>query len=106
MKLAIETPFARACLIKSNHAEVVINCVFHHWIRYFLSPTKVLSDNGGDFGDEQYREMNERQGVETTKTAEESPFNNSIVKLHNLVLAKTMAKTESNTNCDDKMALA
>ena len=100
------TRYSGASLIRSKRAEVIINNVFQHWIRYFGRPTKFLSDNGGEFANEQYREMNEKLGVETATTAAESPFSNGTVERHNAVLAETMAKTKADTNCDDEMALA
>ena len=100
------TRYSGASLIRSKRAEVIINNVFQHWIRYFGSPTKFLSDNGGEFANEQFREMNEKLGVETINTAAESPFSNGMVERHNAVLAETMAKTKADTNCDDEMALS
>ena len=100
------TRYSGASLIKTKRAEVIINNVFQHWIRYFGSPTKFLSDNGGEFANEQYCEMNEKLGVETLTTAAESPFSNGMVERHNAVLAETMAKTKAEAKCDDEMALA
>ena len=100
------TRYSGASLVRSKRAEVIVNHVFQHWIRYFGSPTKFLSDNGGEFANEQFREMNEKLGVETLNSAAESPFSNGLVERHNAVLAETMAKTQAETNCDKEMALA
>ena len=100
------TRYSGASLVRSKRAEVIINSVFQNWIKYFGSPTKFLSDNGGEFANEQFREMNEKLGVETVTTAAESPFSNGTVERHNAVLAETMAKTKADTNCDNEMALA
>ena len=100
------TRYSGEALVKSKRAEVIINNVFQMWIRYFGSPAKFLSDNGGEFANEQYREMNEKLGVETCKTAAESPFSNGLVERHNAILAETMFKTKADTGCDYDMALA
>ena len=100
------TRYSGACLVRTKKAEVIINNVFQMWIRYFGSPAKFLSDNGGEFANERFREMNEKLGVETCKTAAESPFSNGLVERHNAVLAEAMFKTKADTNCDYDMALS
>ena len=47
---------------------------------------RILSDNGGEFSDETYREMNDKLNVITLTTAGESPFSNRTVEHHNLVV--------------------
>ena len=58
------------------------------------------------FTNEQYREMNEKLGVETCKTAAESPFSNGLVERHNAIFSETMFKTKADTGCDYEMAMS
>ena len=63
-----------------------MDCIF--WVSQ-----KILSDNGEEFNNDNYREMTEKLNVETTATAAESPFSNAVVEKHNLILAEAMQKT-------------
>ena len=61
--------------------------IYSMWIAYFGCPGKCLSDNGVEFNNDSYREMNEKLNIETATTAAESPFSNGIVERDNLILA-------------------
>ena len=98
--------YSAACLIKSKRKEVVVAAIFRIWITYFGSPVKFLNDNGGEFANDVFREMNEKLGVITETTAAESPFSNGIVERHNGILYEAMMKTMKDTRCDADMALA
>ena len=76
------------------------------WISYFGYPCKFMSDNGGEFSNEKFREMNEKLNIETATTAAESPFSNGMVERHNLTLAEAMFKTIDDVHCEPKIALA
>ena len=76
------------------------------WIAYFGTPLKFLSDNGGEFGNDVFREMNEKLNVQTLITAAESPFSNSTVERHNGILYEAMVKTQKDVGCDPETALA
>ena len=80
------TRYSAACLITTKRKEVIVQRLFQTWISYFGCPKKFHSDNGGEFANEVFREMNEKLGVETSTTASESPFSNGVVERHNSVL--------------------
>ena len=69
-------------------------------------PTEILSDNGGEFGNDVFREMNEKLSVETLTTAAESPFSNGTVERHSGILYEAMVKTQKDVGCDPETALA
>ena len=60
------------------------------WITYFGTPVHFLSDNGSEFNNDNYRQMNEKLNIETCTTAAESPFSNGTVERHNLIVAEAM----------------
>ena len=99
------TRYSAAALITTKHQDEIIRKVYLIWIGYFGYPQKFMSDNGGEFSNEKFREMNEKLNIETTTTAAESPFSNRIVERHNLILAEAMYKTV-DVHCDPKIALA
>ena len=98
--------YSAACLIKSKQKNVIVAAIFRMWIAYFGCPKKFLSDNGGEFANDVFMEMNEKLGVETATTAAESPFSNGIVERHNGILYEAMIKTIDETKCTPDMALA
>ena len=100
------TRYSAACLIRSKHRDTVVERIFRIWIAYFGSPGKILTDNGGEFSNEDVRELNEKLNVVTMTTAGESPFSNGIVERHNKVLYETMLKTKEEVKCSAEVALA
>ena len=75
------------------------------WISYFGPPKHFLSDNGGEFNNGGYWQMNEKLIIETCTTAVESPFNNGTVERHNLIVAEAMEKTLEDEKCEPEIAL-
>ena len=98
--------YSAACIIYSKAQDVIINKIFLIWIAYFGAPCSFLSDNGGEFSNHSFREMNEKLNVQTCTTAGESPFSNGVVERHNSVLYETMSKTMLEAKVDDHTALA
>ena len=98
--------YTAACLINTKKKEVVVAAIFRIWIMYFGCPRRFMSDNGGEFANDVFIEMNEKLGVETITTAAESPFSNGTVERHNGILYETMKKTIDETSCSPDLALA
>ena len=85
--------------IRTKQPDEIIRHVYLIWIAYFGSPGEFLSDNGGEFPDETYTEMNEKLNVGTLTTAGESLFSNGTVERHNLVVSESMKKTSQDVKC-------
>ena len=100
------TKYSAACLISSKQQDVIVRCIYLNWICHFGSPRKFLTDNGGEFSNERFREMSEKLNIESTTTAAESPFSNGIVERHNLILAEAMIKVIDDVQCSPDIALA
>ena len=100
------TRYSAACLITTKHQDEVLRNIYLMWISYFGCPQTFLSDNGGEFSNDQFREMNEKLNVKNATTAAESPFSNGIVERHNLILYEAMCKTIKDVKCEPKVALA
>ena len=89
----------------TKHQDEIVSRIYSMWIAYFGCPGKFLSDDGAEFNNDGYREMNGKLNTETATTAAESPFNNGIVEKHNLILAKAMKKTLLDVKCEPQIAL-
>ena len=85
------TRFSAAAVIKSKRKEDIVDSLFKHWIAIFGPPRTILSDNGGEFNNNVFRELGEQFNIIKT-TAAESPWSNGIVERHNAVLGKMINK--------------
>ena len=102
----IGTRYSAAKLITSKSQDVIIKNIFMMWICYFGSPSRFLSDNGGEFNNDSFRQMNEKLNIITCTTAAESPFSNGTCERHNIVVYEAMMKVLEEEKCDPEMALA
>ena len=74
------TCYSADCLINTKHQDEIMSRIYSMWTAYFGCPRKFLSDNGGEFNNDSYREVNEKLNIETATTAAESPFSKGIVE--------------------------
>ena len=51
------TRLSACAIIRSKKKEVVIKEIFRIWISIYGCPEKFLSDNGGEFNNDEFREM-------------------------------------------------
>ena len=86
------TRYSAGCLVRTKHKDEIIKQIYRIWIAYFGSPNLFLNDNGGEFSNDTFQEMNEKLNVETRTTAGESPFSNGIVERHNKICLKLLVK--------------
>ena len=65
--------YSVACVKRSKKQDVKIDAIMKIWISYFKQPRRFLADNGGEFLNEEYKEMSEMFNIEEVETAAESP---------------------------------
>ena len=75
------------------------------WIHYFGSPRRFLTDNGGEFAHEEFKELCEKFNIVSITTPGESPWSNGIVERHNGLLMETVKKVIDECHCDLDTAL-
>ena len=100
------TRFSAACVVPSKKKEVIVAAVLNIWISVFGCPGKILSDNGGEFSNEDFREMGEKLNSRITTTAAESPWSNGINERHNALLGEMVIKTMEDTKCSLDVAIS
>ena len=98
--------YSATSLIKCKKGVEIVEKVCSMWITHFGAPKKILTDNGKEFSNEVFHELNEKFNVETMTTAAESPFSNGICERHHTVLYEAMQKTIEECGCSKDMALA
>ena len=99
------TRFSAAAVIPSKKRDVVIDAVLRIWVSIFGSPKKILSDNGGEFTNDDFAEMAEKLNTKITTTAAESPWSNGVNERHNGILGEMVLKTMEDTHCSIETAL-
>jgi len=99
------TRFSAATVIPSKKRGVIIDAVLKIWVSIFGSPKKILSDNGGEFTNDDFAEMAEKLNTKITTTAAESPWSNGINERHNGILGEMVLKTMEDTHCSIETAL-
>ena len=97
--------YSAACVRRSKKQEVIVDAIMKVWVSYFGRPKKFIADNGGEFLNEEYREMCEMLNVEEAKTAAESPWANGVCERHNAVIKETVRKTMEESKCSLETAV-
>ena len=72
------THYSQGGWIGNKTPKEVIRVISEKWLSYFGSPKIILSDNGGEFQNEEFYVFAERFGIELRATPSESPWSNGI----------------------------
>ena len=87
------TRFGQCARVSSKKKEEILKVLFEVWIQVFGPPTKVLTDNGGEFLNDEFLDMCDKMGINMKMTAAEAPWSNGLVERHNAVLSDSLNKT-------------
>ena len=99
------TRFSQACVIRSKKKGVIVKGLLENWVCLFGPPQKILSDNGGEFVNDEIVDFAEKFNVNLKTTAAESAWSNGLVERHNAILADMLDKVMKDTNCCAEIAL-
>ena len=99
------TRLSACAVIRNKQPETIIKELFRIWISIYGCPEKFLSDNGGEFANEKFKELCEKTNVVVHTTAAESPWSNGLCERHNLVIADMITKTMKDTGCSVELAV-
>ena len=80
------THFSNTAIIRSKTA--VIKKFLQCWISLFGAPQKVISDNGGEFDSNEFRDLCENVNITVKTTPAYSPWSNGLCEKHNHMLKK------------------
>ena len=72
------TRFSAARIVPSKKRDVIIEAVLEMWHVTFGPMKRILSDNGGEFTNDDFAEMSEKLNTVIVSTAAESPWSNGI----------------------------
>lgn len=100
------TRYSASCVIKTKKKEEIVKRIFEVWIRHFGPAKKFLTDNGGEFCNDEFISLCENFNIRVCTTAAESPWSNGLVERHNGILGLIVSKLVEDLNCDIDIALA
>ena len=74
----LATRFCQATVVHNKLASTIIKGLLKCWIILFGAPKKLLSDNGGEFNNCEFRTLGEQFNIKIMTTAAESPWSNGV----------------------------
>lgn len=99
------TRFSAGSILTTKRSSEIVKHFIHDWISVHGPPQKVLSDNGGEFNNEEVRDMAENFNIEVKATAAYSPWSNGLLERHNQTLTEIIMKIKANHGSDWDTAL-
>ncbi|XP_077974464.1 uncharacterized protein LOC144430404 [Styela clava] len=100
------TRYSRAAIVRNKLSSTIVKKFMQNWISIFGSPARILSDNGGEFDSEVFKDMCENFNITFTTTAAYLPWSNGLCERHNGTLTETLMKIKAAEKCDMETALA
>ena len=99
------TRLSAGCIIRSKNPAVIVRSIFKYWISVYGAPECFLSDNGGEFNNQEYRELAEKVNITIKTTAAESAWSNGLVERHNGIIGGMILKTQADVQCSLELAM-
>lgn len=99
------TRYSSACVIRNKKKETIIKATLEYWIRIFGSPGSFLTDNGGEFINDDMLRYAEQFNITLKTTAAESAWSNGLCEKHNGIIADLIHKIMADSNCDIDLAV-
>ena len=100
------TRYSACARIPSKRPDQVVKALFSHWISIFGPPRKVLSDNGGEFINQELIDLCESLNITLKTTGAEAPWSNGLIERHNQVLANMLDRVLNDTTSNFDIALS
>lgn len=97
--------YSQGVVIRNKRKETVVQGLVTHWVQLFGAPGKFLSDNGGEFFNEEFVELAEKFNIKVKVTAAESPWSNGMCERHNGLVALNVSKILDECDCSVETAL-
>ena len=99
------TRYDAAVVIKNKKKETIVQAILEYWVRIFGAPQKFLSDNGGEFVNQELIDFAEKFNKSIHTTAAESAWSNGMCEKHNDIIADMITKTMADCGCSFELAV-
>ena len=86
------TRFSVTVILSSKKPDQVVNVIMKNCVAVYGTVDKFLTDNGGEFINEELMTLFETLNIKVHTTGAKSPWPNGIVERHNLVLLEMSKK--------------
>ncbi|KAK6187111.1 hypothetical protein SNE40_005204 [Patella caerulea] len=100
------TRFSAGAIMRTKQSSMFILHFLTNWISIHGAPSKLLSDNGGEFNSQEVRDFCENFNIEVHTTAAYSPWSNGLLERNNMTLTEILLKVKESQSCDWETALA
>lgn len=84
--------FTVSCFIDRKKPQAVVDKIITKWIAVYGVMKKVLTDNGGEFSNDEVREVCSILNVDCKTTAAESPFQNGVCERNHSVIDNMLSR--------------
>lgn len=89
----LATRFSISTVIHKKESQVIVDKILEKWIGTGLGcPKKFLADNGGEFANENFKDMAENLNITVLHTAAESPFSNGLCERNHAIIDDMVRK--------------
>ena len=99
------TRLSAAVQIPSKHPKAIIKTILSNWISVYGAAENFLTDNGGEFENQDFIQLCEAFNISVKTTGAEAPWSNGLVERHNLALSEMLNKVLEDTKCPFDIAL-
>lgn len=99
------TRFSAGSIMKSKKSSEFVKKFLECWLSKHGAPKCLYSDNGGEFNNEEVRDLAETFNMEVKTTTAYSPWRNGLLERHNRTLTEILLKLRAENDCDWETAL-
>jgi transposase InsO family protein len=99
------TRFSAGAIVNRKLPKVFVQEFILNWISIYGCPKSLFSDNGGEFNNNETRDMCENLNIHVITTAAYAPFSNGLLEKHNHVLTEILLKVKHEKSCSWETAL-
>lgn len=99
------TKFSQGAWLKSKKPEEVMEGFLSKWLGVFGAPESILTDNGGEFQNDDILRMCERFGIKMMATSSESPWSNGICEKAVGATKEIVSKIREDTGANWEVCL-
>ena len=100
------TRFTVAAPLMTKEGEEILTKTFRNWISIFGRPNLIISDNGGEFVNQQFLEMCSLCSIEFKTSPASSPWCNGMVERHHSLLSGMINAILEEQKCNIDIAIA
>ena len=84
--------FSGGYVVNNKFPDTIIKGIFECWIKFLGVPGKFLTDNGGEFVNNDFMDMADNLNIHVMTTPAEAPWCNGVVEKHNHIIGVMLEK--------------